>query len=62
MNPRDKWTQIGCLHSILCLWGPLNHEEVAIFVKNERILNDFIDFGSAIARKNRCWVHSLPNS
>ena len=30
-EPRDKWAQIECLHSILCLWGPLNHEEVAIF-------------------------------
>ena len=28
---RDKWTQIGCLHTILCLWVPLKHEEAAIF-------------------------------
>lgn len=30
-EPRDKWAQIECLHSILCLWGLPNHEEVSIF-------------------------------
>ena len=43
----------GCLHPILCLTFPLNHEKAAIYAVNQRISNDFRRFRECAARRNR---------